>query len=832
MPITDYNKKKKLEATSQNDSGATVDKAQPVLISSAQQEEYIPGTSATIDAIDTTVQLKTQGFISQVGFEPENDGLSATIRIQDSGGTTLASKSITTSTGTWNTVTFNESDYSRIPDNEDITIDFDGLQIFKETESYTGDLFDINDDVAHYSSSSGGTAIKVETLGEDKTGTGNIVVDDSNISSQSDIAFYDQNGNLLPYELENGDTAITSSGISGTLVGWVYNPEGWTRDDSVQAQVVYGDGPTSSEEDVTGTWNNTGQNARAVYHLNESSGQTIDSTSNNNDSTNTTGTVYNNSGQFDGARGFDGTDDQVLIPDSTSLSITSEITILAWIKPDSFSNRQQIASKDDDTEGRKFDTQLAESVRGGSSSDNNTFAFGLVDSGGNFKFASSTNEKPDNISTADTWYQVAGTYDGSTLATNVNATQTASQSVSITINDVNADLGIGARTFSTSEEWFDGDIDAVRIYSEGKNQAWLQADYDASPKAGQVFFSQQAAETTTNDQTVSVPETQLNTDNPAPTLNTGTTTVAVTPTTLTTDNPNPAVVAGAVNISANETVLTASNPDPTVQSGLTINAPETNLTTDNPAPTVIPGTATINSPETILTVQNPQPALNRQVVVGQETQLTASTPNPAVVAGEATVSPPETTITTDSPATTVVPGTSRIAVTPTVLNTETVDPTLVAGATTLSVPETELTTTTKLPDINISDLRVIGDTKALITTPNKYAVMNQHTFKKGDTGDILEVTLEDESGAIPLQNVTDVKIKMQNTVTGNTVLNASMTVTDGPNGKAEYEWESGDPIETVGVYRTEFEILDGTGDPDTVPNEGYTSIKIEEDLNG
>jgi len=39
------------------------------------------------------------------------------------------------------------------------------------------------------------------------------------------------------------------------------------------------------------------------------------------------------------------------------------------------------------------------------------------------------------------------------------------------------------------------DADSVRVYvGDSKDDAWRTADFDASPKAGQVFFSQQAAE--------------------------------------------------------------------------------------------------------------------------------------------------------------------------------------------------------------------------------------------------------------------------------------------------------------------------------------------------
>jgi len=62
-------------------------------------------------------------------------------------------------------------------------------------------------------------------LGTDdsKTGNGDIVIDFSNVSGAEDIAVYDQNGNLLDYEIENLDTT------NETGVLWAYN--NWVRDD-------------------------------------------------------------------------------------------------------------------------------------------------------------------------------------------------------------------------------------------------------------------------------------------------------------------------------------------------------------------------------------------------------------------------------------------------------------------------------------------------------------------------------------------------------------------------------------------------------------------------
>jgi hypothetical protein len=262
---------------------------------------------------------------------------------------------------------------------------------------------------------------------------------------------------------------------------------------------------------------------------------------------------------------------------------------------------------------------------------------------------------------------------------------------------------------------------------------------------------------------------------------------------------------------------------------LIIAAPETQLTSSTPTPTVTGGATTLNAPETVLTVDNPAPAVNRQVAVTDPTELTVSTPNPGVQAGTATVTTPETqlTLTTVKPA--VIPGVSKIATTPTTLNVTNADPTLVPGATDIQADTTELTLNTPDVKVLIPDIVLTGNTKALITTPNKFVDMKQKTFKEGDLGDTLTATLKDEKGVIDLTGVSSVDLVMQNRA-GEKVLDAEVTIENTTGGEVKYEWESGDPIETAGIYHAEFRINQQIGE-DTVPNDGYVTIEIEEEIN-
>jgi len=76
-------------------------------------------------------------------------------------------------------------------------------------------------------------------VSDSKTGNGDIVIDFSNVSDAQDIAVYDQNGNLLDYEIEDLDTT------NETGVLWAYN--NWVRDDSTQAQIAYGNNSANTD---------------------------------------------------------------------------------------------------------------------------------------------------------------------------------------------------------------------------------------------------------------------------------------------------------------------------------------------------------------------------------------------------------------------------------------------------------------------------------------------------------------------------------------------------------------------------------------------------------
>lgn len=336
--------------------------------------------------------------------------------------------------------------------------------------------------------------------------------------------------------------------------------------------------------------------------------------------------------------------------------------------------------------------------------------------------------------------------------------------------------------------------------------------------------------TAATTQTVFTPETSLVQETLTPQLQPGNADLQVTPpTTLIQATVNPELQVGPATLTVQETSLLQETPAFAVGVGQRIVTPATTLTQSTPTPQVN-AVYTMAIPETSLSATNPQVGLNRRIVFGVVTQLSTENPEPSIEPGTVNMQVQETSLLQSTETIQVQPGNTDVQVTPpTTLNTETPEFTVQAGATSLNVDATELV----IQDTPLSvaiDIKLAGKTRALITTPNKFVDMDQHTFKEGDLGDSLEATLKDDDGVIDLRGVDEVKVLMEDT-DGNQKLTQPVTVTDAANGEVTYEWQSGDPIETAQVLRAEFEIIDGTGKPETVPNNGYLSIKIEEDLN-
>jgi len=199
---------------------------------------------------------------------------------------------------------------------------------------------------------------------------------------------------------------------------------------------------------------------------------------------------------------FDGEDDFVNCGNDPSLQITgSNITLEAWIYAPEF--------KDAVWQG----CVITKDYGGGAGND---FGY-MIRCGGdgvvNFNLGSGNwNEinSPAGTLGIDTWYHVAGTYDGSVMRLYIDGEQVASQSGSFSIGNANLNLLIGESP-GFPGRCFIGKIDEVRVWNVARTQSQLQSTmstelppiYYAYPDSGLVGYWQfnEASGQTTIDMT-------------------------------------------------------------------------------------------------------------------------------------------------------------------------------------------------------------------------------------------------------------------------------------------------------------------------------------------
>lgn len=147
---------------------------------------------------------------------------------------------------------------------------------------------------------------------------------------------------------------------------------------------------------------------------------------------------------------FDGVDDYVSVQNSISLnSLTTEITVMAWIKPTAAG-----VSGTGVIVGRDYSGQRH-------------FLFSLNDGKMDSVIGVASMVSADTTLTADVWQHVAFTFNTSTdeLIYYLNGGKDGEINAAANLGTSNRALWIGAREWTGGELYFNGSIDEVRIYN-------------------------------------------------------------------------------------------------------------------------------------------------------------------------------------------------------------------------------------------------------------------------------------------------------------------------------------------------------------------------------
>ncbi|MHA2332891.1 MAG: DUF2341 domain-containing protein, partial [Candidatus Hodarchaeales archaeon] len=274
-----------------------------------------------------------------------------------------------------------------------------------------------------------------------------------------DIFFTDDSGNTLDHEIEYYNRVYNST--HSYLIAWVKTNLSGSQNTVIS--MYYGNPTAENQENPESVW---GNDYMGVWHLGETSGNALDSTSHGTSGSLSGGVTQGTPGQVGNAYVLDGVDDLVNMgdPGDGHLDIgTGNLTASMWILPYSTGADQRPLFKGGSTStkaGYAFEVTAVEE-----------FDFDLSDGTG------------DRVSTADenivfgTWIYVTAVLDRSddTLKLYADGSQVVSTIDTSVIDSVDSTIDM---TLSYSSLPFNGSIDEVRVINATRSPNWISTEYN------------------------------------------------------------------------------------------------------------------------------------------------------------------------------------------------------------------------------------------------------------------------------------------------------------------------------------------------------------------
>jgi chitodextrinase len=230
-----------------------------------------------------------------------------------------------------------------------------------------------------------------------------------------------------------------------------------------------GAGNRSSRSSLTASTSvcSTASSLVAAYSFDAGSGSTVADLSGRGNGGTLFGPTWTDAGKSGGGLSFDGVDDLVTVADAASLDLSAGMTLEAWVRPTTNASWRTVVTKE----------QTGNLVYGLFANSDTAQPSGIVSIG-----SSPIQDivRGPGALALSTWQHLATTYDGSALRLYVGGVQVATHAVSGAMPNSSGPLQIGGnRVWS---EWFQGQIDDLRVYDRALSQAELQADM-ATPVA-------------------------------------------------------------------------------------------------------------------------------------------------------------------------------------------------------------------------------------------------------------------------------------------------------------------------------------------------------------
>ena len=210
----------------------------------------------------------------------------------------------------------------------------------------------------------------------------------------------------------------------------------------------------------------------AAYSFDAASGASLTDNSGSGNTGSISGATWTTAGRSGGALAFDGVNDIVTVTDKPSLDLSTGMTLEAWIRSSSNSTWRTVVTKE--TSGNL--------TYGLFSNSDSPQPSGIVSIGSSpiQDITRGTSEVP-----MSTWTHLASTYDGTVLRLFVNGAQVSTRNVTGAMANSAGPLQIGGN--NVWAEWFQGQIDDLRVYNRALTPSQIQTDMNtpvAPPPAG------------------------------------------------------------------------------------------------------------------------------------------------------------------------------------------------------------------------------------------------------------------------------------------------------------------------------------------------------------
>ncbi|MBN2016048.1 LamG domain-containing protein, partial [Candidatus Dojkabacteria bacterium] len=175
-----------------------------------------------------------------------------------------------------------------------------------------------------------------------------------------------------------------------------------------------------------------------LMHMNESSGTISDYSGLGNNGTQSGGVTYGASGKLDTAISFDGSNDYVSVPDSSSLDITGDITIELWLYVRNYNNYPDIVGK---------------------GAWNEAYSIWMY-SDGTFTFSTNNVDLWSSALSMNTWYHIVALRSGSTKRIYINGQLNAQGFYSSAIGTTATPFYVSSGSYPLN-----GIIDELAVYN-------------------------------------------------------------------------------------------------------------------------------------------------------------------------------------------------------------------------------------------------------------------------------------------------------------------------------------------------------------------------------